>query len=77
MEEDIPKQIEQPLEQNQSLFNFSEQEVIKFVQVKLQADEIRGNFQSKAASIKSILIQIEDDLNVPEDFKVSQTFSNN
>ena len=47
--------------------------MIEFVQAKLQADEIRGTFESKAASIKTILVQIEDNLNVPEDFKVSQT----
>ena len=43
------------------------------MQAKLQADEIRGTFESKATSIKTILVQIEDNLNVPEDFKVSQT----
>ena len=43
-----------------------------FVQAKLQADEIRGTFENKSASIKTILIQIEDNLNVPEDFKVSK-----
>ena len=48
--------------------------MVNFVQAKLQADEIRGTFESKAASIKTILVQIEDNLNVPEDFKVSQTF---
>ena len=72
MEVEIPERIEQPQDQNKNLFNFSEQEVANFVQAKLQADEIRGTFENKSASIKTILIQIEDNLNVPEDFKVSK-----